>query len=145
MTPYSQSITDFSIRSIEAKVKNIFSPNKNFDLTAKPDKAKPQSNKPNVKILASGTCGTNVNWSLDAGGLTISGFGAMTDYPSSSSVPWDSYRSSITSVIIQNGVTSIGRSAFERCSGLTGQLSIPNSVTSIGSYAFRNCSGLTSV
>ena len=41
-------------------------------------------------------------------------------------------------------VTSIGKSAFERCSGLT-SVTIGNSVTSIGYYAFSGCSGLTSV
>ena len=33
--------------------------------------------------VASGTCGTNLTWSLDADGiLTISGAGAMEDYTS---------------------------------------------------------------
>ena len=46
--------------------------------------------------------------------------------------------------IIPNSVTSIGRSAFSGCSGLT-SVTIPNSVTSIGDGAFGDCSGLTSV
>ena len=41
-------------------------------------------------------------------------------------------------------VTSIGKSAFEYCSGLT-SVTIPGSVTSIGVWAFSNCTGLTSV
>ena len=45
---------------------------------------------------------------------------------------------------IPNSVTSIGKSAFYRCSGLT-SVTIPSSVTSIGEYAFRYCSGLTSI
>ena len=41
-------------------------------------------------------------------------------------------------------VTSIGRSAFYNCTGLT-SVTIPNSVTIIEGAAFLNCSGLTSV
>lgn len=49
----------------------------------------------------------------------------------------------LTSVIIQNGVTTIGDYAFAR-SGLT-SVTIPDSVTTIGSTAFYSCSSLTSV
>ena len=52
--------------------------------------------------------------------------------------------SDLTSVIIPNSVTSIGRSAFAYCSGLT-SLTIGNSVTSIGISAFYACSSLTSI
>ena len=52
--------------------------------------------------------------------------------------------SGLTSVTIPNSVTSIGEYAFYYCSGLT-SVTIPNSVTSIGYNAFADCSGLTSV
>ena len=41
-------------------------------------------------------------------------------------------------------VTAIGASAFNGCSGLTGEMIIPSTVTSIGASAFRSCSGITS-
>ena len=93
----------------------------------------------------SGTCGNNLTWNLNAetGVLTISGTGTMTDYVWDPA-PWRSYTSIIKTVIINDGVTSIGKSAFSYCSSLT-SLTIPNSVTSIGYYAFEGCSSLTSL
>ena len=52
--------------------------------------------------------------------------------------------SSLTKVVIPNGVTSIGESAFGSCSSLM-EVEIPDSVTSIGDMAFFRCSGLTEV
>ena len=45
---------------------------------------------------------------------------------------------------VEYSVTSIGGSAFYKCSSLT-SVTIPNSVTSIGSSAFYNCSSLDAV
>ena len=98
-----------------------------------------------VQAASSGTCGDNLKWALnDSGTLTISGTGAMKNYSESSSVPWYSLRSSIKTVVIGSGVTSIGNIAFSGCSSLTG-ITIPDSVTSIGIYAFSGCSSLTSI
>ena len=97
-----------------------------------------------AEVVASGTCGTNVTWTLtDDGVLTISGTGDMTDFASSSKMPWYYNRSKITTVLIENGVTSIGNYAFGYCYNLT-STSIPASVTSIGNYAFYDCYNLTS-
>ena len=52
--------------------------------------------------------------------------------------------SSLTSLTIPSGVTSIGEAAFSGCCGLT-SLTIPSSVTSIDHNAFSGCSGLTSI
>ena len=95
--------------------------------------------------VESGTCGENVKWTLTKDGtLTISGTGAMTDYVFSDGAPWRSFRSQVKTVVIENGVTSIGNNAFYNCSSLT-SVTIPKSVTSIGESAFGDCTSLTSV
>ncbi len=98
-----------------------------------------------AKAASSGTCGDNLIWTLDdEGTLTISGTGAMTNYSSSSSVPWYSLRSNITTAVIETGVTSISDFVFSGCTNLT-SVTIGNCVTSIGDYAFRDCTSLTSI
>jgi len=94
----------------------------------------------------SGTCGENLTWTFDTetGVLDITGSGDMTNWTSSSSVPWYSYRSSVKTVNIGNSVISIGSYAFYYCKSLT-SITIPDSVTSIGKFAFYYCDSLTSV
>ena len=83
------------------------------------------SNHPQVELMAelpaepiSGYCGgegdgTNLTWTLDSDGvLTIRGTGKMRDFSNSKDVPWYSYRTSISNVIIGNAVTSIGLGSF---------------------------------
>ena len=53
----------------------------------------------------------DLTWSLSGGTLTVSGNGAMPNY-SKGETPRDGYRESITAVIINNGMTTIGRSAL---------------------------------
>ncbi len=102
------------------------------------------TNTVTLTIGASGTCGDNLRWKLDSSSvLTISGTGPMTDY-AYNEAPWYDQRALIASVMISNGVTGIGDSAFYRCTGLTG-VTIPPSVTSIGCDAFYGCSSLTNV
>ena len=79
----------------------------------------------------------------DDGTLTISGNGEMKDWRNSSDGAWYDNRE-IKNVIINNGVTSIGKFAFSYCSNLI-SITIPNSVTSIGSFAFCRCTSLTSI
>ena len=75
----------------------------------------------------------NVQWDMghtSDGGLQLNGFADGSSVPSV--------------LVIPDGVTSIGRSAFADHTGLTSVI-IPDSVTSIGDYAFSDCTGLTSV
>ena len=88
---------------------------------------------------SSGTTG-DCTWTLDDDGLlTISGNGAMADYGFCG--PWGD---KIKNVVIESGVTAIGKEAFSGCTSLV-SVTIGDSVTSIGNYAFRNCTSLVGV
>jgi len=51
-----------------------------------------------------------LTWSVEDGVLTISGSGPMRDYTYNSSAPWSG--ESFESVVIEEGITSIGDYAF---------------------------------
>ena len=94
--------------------------------------------------LEEGTAGS-VTWSLQDGVLTISGDGEIP-----SELFWgddpakEETCSRIVRVVIQEGITGIGGSAFSGCSSLT-DVEIPGSLTSIGGCAFSGCSSLTDI
>ena len=97
-----------------------------------------------TNIVASGTCGDDLTWTLDDTGiLAISGTGIMKDY-NPGSAPWYDQHSSIKQAIIECGVTAIGDYAFRNCTSLT-SITIPDGVTSIGGAAFEGCSSLTGI
>jgi len=93
-----------------------------------------------VGAVTSGTTG-QCKWVLNGTVLTIRGEGAMADYNIHPRPPWGT---AITSVILEDGVTNVGKYAFYDCKELTG-ISIPNTVTRIGAYAFLNCDDLENV
>ena len=95
-------------------------------------------------VVESGACGENLTWTLDAvGTLTVSGTGAMKDF-GYKGAPWYQSRDSIQAVVVENGVTSIGKYAFSGCSSLS-SITIPASVTTIGDSAFWFCDSLKDV
>ena len=94
----------------------------------------------------SGTCGADLTWTLDDNGtLTISGSGRMTGYGSttSSKSPWKD-SSEITSIVIENGVTSIGDRVFYNVVNLS-SVTIADSVTQISQMAFIDCKKLEEI
>lgn len=89
-------------------------------------------------IVASGTCGENLTWTLDSNGLlTISGNGPMVDYQGDGCEPWSSYFNDIKKIIIRDGVTHIGSYSFCGYNSLRSVV-IQDSVSSIGDSAFWN-------
>ena len=88
-----------------------------------------------TSAAANGNCGDNLNWSFsNQGVLSISGFGAMTNY-NNSNPPWQSYSYELTSIVINEGVTTIGNYAFDFYSDNLSSVFLPSSLTQIGSYA----------
>ena len=93
---------------------------------------------------ASGSCGESLTWSLNsAGDLTISGTGDMASFIATGA-PWAEYRDQVKLVIVGQGVTSIGSSAFQDCKNLE-TVSLPGSLTALGEAAFLRCGKLTNV
>ncbi len=98
----------------------------------------------NCTVCKGSKCGATesdtVTWVYDKGTLYINGTGAMADF-TYNTMPWYSYRSEITTIVINKGVTTIGVDAFYNCTALE-SVTIPGSVTSIGTEAFSYCSEL---
>lgn len=99
--------------------------------------------------IASGMCGDNLMWKISEDGtLRISGTGRMHDYGywdddigDFTSAPWKKYNP--RKLIMEEGITRIGKDSFWQCTELAGELRIPKSVTEIGWKAFGGCRGLT--
>lgn len=102
-----------------------------------------------------GTCGDSATWSYDSATttLTISGTGATKDYNAMlSKAPWTDYKSSITTVVVNEGITEIGNYSFYNCTALT-SVSLPSTLVSLHgsgtmttSYGcFQGCTALTSI
>ncbi|MBO5409910.1 MAG: leucine-rich repeat domain-containing protein, partial [Clostridia bacterium] len=100
-------------------------------------------------VPASGECGKDVNYTFDetTGELRIFGTGDMYNFDSLSMfesfriAPWYSNGDAVKTVVIEEGVTSIGDCAFDCCENMTG-IEIPQSVKRIGWGAFANCESL---
>ena len=76
--------------------------------------------------------------------LTITGTGAMPDF-ASREAPWYSEGSKIKHIVISDGVTSVGKYAFEGISSSDADVKVPTSCKSFGSNAFANCSTMVKI
>lgn len=108
-----------------------------------------------VSAATSGSCGSKATWSYNSSTktLTISGTGATKKYNALiSKVPWESYKSEIETVIVNEGITEIGEYSFYNCTALV-SVSLPSTLTSLSgsgtmtaSYGcFQNCTALQSI
>ena len=106
--------------------------------------------RPFEAIDIGGTCGAegneeNLKWGFnpDTGTFVIYGTGAMADY-TTGGAPWYEYRNGIESIVVFEGVTSIGAYAFEVCPKPT-SMTIPSSITFVGSYGLTGCTAMKDI
>ena len=82
-------------------------------------------------------------WTLENGVLTITGTSPMPDYLEAEA-PWFAQSDDIVSVVVGDGIPSIGTNAFFYCTQMTSAV-IADSVRQIGAGAFLGCGSLSSV
>ena len=104
--------------------------------------------KDKVECLSAPATGSSkdVTWTFDhmTFTLTISGEGEMDDYSFSNPVPWDTYKDVVRTLVVEEGVTTIGELALRYCKNLkTAQL--PATLTTVDAKAFERCDKLTDV
>ncbi len=76
--------------------------------------------------------------------LVISGEGAMADYSNSSYAPWyANYKATVTSVIVESGVTHVGKNTCNGYSKLVSVYIADAGQMTVGEYAFTNCAAFT--
>ena len=135
--------------------------------------------------LVSGTCGEDLTWTVDqsTGVLTISGKGNMDNYAyvtkygtladptitfrTGYQPPWYDYKDSITSIVVEEGVTCIGETAFMGLVNVKSMslpstlkelrrecfenlisieyIDLPDNIVSIGGFAFDCCLSLKKI
>ncbi len=118
-----------------------------------------------AEIIASGTCGDNLTWTLDdAGTLTISGEGEMKDYSDTDTgYPWNDYINpswigqlrfyGIKKAILCEGVTTLASEAFVqrrsrysfRSGNVLENIQLPETLDRIEDYAFSMCTKLSNI
>ena len=109
------------------------------------DEISVQAENKNADIVQSGKLGNYVTYTLDSSGLlTISGKGDMEDYDDDIDSPLFNSRSEINHIVIEDGVTSIGKYSFPGFRNLA-SVELPNSMVSIGDYAFCYCNSLENI
>lgn len=96
-------------------------------------------------IVRTGSVNEDISYEIRFdGSMTISGTGEMPEILNSNDVPWNDCADAITSVVIEEGITSVCNFAFYEMKNLK-SVSIPDTVEYIGAYAFYECIKLEKV
>ncbi len=92
---------------------------------------------PLMPVLPEGACGENLSWAVDESAmtLTITGTGPMYDFNGASPAPWAKDYEKFNTVVVGEGVTTLGALAFANCTYVN-SFTLPDSLRSIGCRAF---------
>ncbi|MBQ2444949.1 MAG: leucine-rich repeat domain-containing protein [Oscillospiraceae bacterium] len=96
---------------------------------------------PGTYAATIGDLSDSISWELDksTGLLTITGSGPMPNWTDSGEAsPWYDQRTSIRSLLVSSGITTIGSNAFKGCTYLSSVI-LPDGITTIGDSAFYAC------
>ena len=111
-------------------------------------------------VVATGTCGDNLTWTLTENGeatvtflngtsghpaytLTITGTGEMPNYSNSTATPWGEYQQAITRLELPQGLANIGSFAFYQAVNIK-EITLPSNVEKIDKEAFHSVGSKTS-
>ena len=137
-----ESVTEFGTSALNKSAlgvsRTIYAPSGSYTET--------YCNENNLTFQASSGTTGDCTWSLRGTELTISGNGAMADcvYDEDKEkfiLPWGD---KITKVIIEEGVTEVGKAAFYKCGSLK-EVVLPEGLTTIKPGAFYECKKLETV
>ena len=101
-----------------------------------------ETTAPTTPERAPGYCGEAILWNYENGTLTLTGTGAMDDFPDGT--PWEAHKEEIKTLVISGGITYIGAFSFCDYDKLT-DIQFGKDVYEIGERAFFSCDGLTKV
>ncbi len=105
--------------------------------------------------LDHGSCGDTSYWAVyDDNSLVITGAGFISEYyipdPNNSGKyyhadrPWADYYEVITSLVVNNGITQVGTSAFKGLTALK-NVTLPSSLKVLRHYSFYDCTALENI
>ncbi|MCQ2070038.1 MAG: leucine-rich repeat protein [archaeon] len=88
--------------------------------------------------LLEGTLTETVGWTMDfdTRTFTVSGTGAMPDFKSTNEMAWYTFRGSMETIVIDDGITRVGEKSFYGYSAVRNVV-LGNDVESLGTYAFK--------
>lgn len=98
-----------------------------------------------ISVFAEGKVSENITWKQEGSALIFEGTGDMVlEYEYITQIPWYTLRTEIDTIVVGEGITSIGEGAFTAFRKLK-NVSLPQTLSVIGASAFLSCEGLETI